>query len=258
VAIRELDVLLDIPRPCQQGFYSTGGTTANRSAVCQRCPLGLTTQETQSTSADDCSLCVAGRGGIGCNLCDYGTWSSTASSPSEGCQPCSSGAVSSRGANSPADCLPGMNDPYGDVFNVNDDNLWEDRPAAITFDSCQTACMADDSCIQARFSARVSSCQHLQEDAAGSQLFGYKAGRGADYGFFRIAASTSIGVAVGTSKTGLTQQQCVDACNGVGECEAVSFVASGSCKLLASELDGEWKALVHLVGRKLFSDQFVS
>jgi len=248
-------VALNIPKPCDKGYFSTGGTEENRNAVCQLCPTGFTTQEAESETSDECSLCQAGRGGDGCGLCPYDTWSSGQTSPGDGCQGCASGAVSSRGASSPDECIPAMDAPTRDIFHLGDDSLWEDDLSAGSFGSCQATCRFDESCMQMRYSEATGSCQLLKEDPSGSQLVGFKAARGGDYAFYTLAETTVIGVQVDSVRTGLTQKQCMDTCSRLGNCEAVSFVtASGTCKLLTSELDSDWSGMVHFSGSKLYSD----
>eukprot|EP00775_Hariotina_reticulata_P003781 gene3781-4040_t len=189
----ELDVALNIPKPCDKGFYSTGGTVENRNAVCEQCPDGFTTQESESTTSDECSLCEAGRGGDGCGLCAYDTWSSGQTSPSDGCSSCASGAVSARGASSPDECLPAMDAPNRDIFHLADDSLWEDDTSS-SFSSCQATCRFDESCMQMRFSEGTGSCQLLKETPSGTQLVGFKASFGVDYAFYNLDESTVIGV----------------------------------------------------------------
>lgn len=56
-----MDKVLNLAKPCDQGFYSPGGTLDDTGAVCIPCPPGYTTQTAESTSHYECNggLCMS-------------------------------------------------------------------------------------------------------------------------------------------------------------------------------------------------------
>lgn len=49
-----MDQKANMPRPCDKGSWSSGGTLKDPNGKCVACPTGYTTQLDQSTKAADC------------------------------------------------------------------------------------------------------------------------------------------------------------------------------------------------------------
>lgn len=95
---------------CQVGFYSEGGTLSAPKAACTQCPSGLTTPSVGATSDGACTviICDTGKGGLNCQTCPNGTFSSggNLTVPKPDCQNCPAGTwTSASGSNSSSACV---------------------------------------------------------------------------------------------------------------------------------------------------------
>jgi hypothetical protein len=50
-----MDLALNLPKPCDLGSYSTGGTLEAPNGTCRPCPPGYTTQTDQSVGDWECN-----------------------------------------------------------------------------------------------------------------------------------------------------------------------------------------------------------
>lgn len=50
-----MDTALNLPKPCDLGSFSTGGSLADPGGVCRPCPPGYTTQTDQSIAEWECN-----------------------------------------------------------------------------------------------------------------------------------------------------------------------------------------------------------
>eukprot|EP00775_Hariotina_reticulata_P003780 gene3780-4039_t len=254
-----LDPASDPPlvKPCDPGFYSTGGNTSFPNAVCEACPAGYTTQEAASTAATDCSFCQTGRGGGSCSLCPYDTYSSTAIPVDQPCTSCPADYVSVRGATDSGMCYQAMQSPNRDYFTLSDDTAWVTEAASISATACELACQGDATCLQYRFTTDpdTPTCQLLRESAAGTQQVGFKVAGGVDYAVFRLPDSLFFGRQLGSLFVQPNRAACIAQCNGNSDCEAFSFIeTSGDCKMITSDFDPAWRGKFHVLGNRLNSD----
>ncbi|WIA42282.1 hypothetical protein OEZ86_008296 [Tetradesmus obliquus] len=259
-----MDTALNLPKPCDLGSFSAGGSLADPGCVCRPCPPGYTTQTDQSIAEWECNVCIAGHGSASCSYCPYDTFSTGGHHTELNCWPCPAGTTSSRMAEDDTRCLATMVDADNDYFPLSDETKWMPQAGVESGMVCNRACDDSAACILYRFSSNVNgppACQLLLEDPAGQQLIGLKAGGGMDYVMYTIDENLAVGVLL-AEHADKTPEQCMAACATNG-CELVSMAlpnmpdAPGPCKLYKSVSDADWVGMHHVQGNKLFSDGFV-
>ena len=244
---------LTAPEPCDKGTWSAGGDAITPApTTCTPCGTGLTTQEDEATSADECSVCAAGYGGDDCERCPVDTYSFGGLTKGTACTPCDTNTVSSKGATDSNQCYADLVDPTRDYFTTSNDTVgWTSQAGVATLSDCEQACRTTSGCIQYRWKeATPSSCDLMLEAASGTSL-ALKVKGGVDYVNYKLDASLSFGKLIDT-RTLDTLSACTAACTSNGDCEAVLF-AGNSCRLVTSELDPDYVGKYRLVGAKLAS-----
>lgn len=154
-------------------MYSTEG-----SSSCTACPTGFTTEASGASSAADCSLCIAGRGGSSCSLCTSGTYAVGEDDSSVDCAACPSSTtfmfqfpgvsdddfvyrastVSAVGSTSSAGCVAAYAQVTDDAPLTVTGNVGMTVASGVsTLAGCVTACEAN-SCQFLNFDYSTSSC----------------------------------------------------------------------------------------------------
>lgn len=150
-------------------------------------------------------------------------------------------------------CYSEFIDPEKDVFSVNE-TAWSAPTGDVTVAGCQAACSASaDACITYRWDPSAHVCELLLEDAAGTAQLGFKISNGVDNVIYKIDNSLVFGVPVGSDSHVADLNACVAACKANNDCEAFVYSA-GVCGLRASELDGTYTGMVHVIGSHLKYD----
>jgi hypothetical protein len=244
-----------IPYPCDKGTYSTGGTEAAPNAACTVCPAGYSTQEDESTNADECAICKPGHGGAGCAVCPVGTFASGGAKVGDACQDCAVGSTSKSGATQSQQCYSKYIDARNDVYNVADEGAWTAADAAVnTATACQALCT--DSCVMYKFTGADGSgkCSTYAETASGATVqVGFKIGNGDDYAVWGTAQK--VGAALAVQPTGVADEAaCKAACSASSECEVYNWGGT-TCSLTKSELEEASISMFQVVGSKLFSNR---
>lgn len=257
-----MDTAVMLPKPCDRGTYSIGGTAENPNGECVQCRTGLTTQEAEATSEDECNMCQPGFGQDGCTPCPHNTFSQGGLLDGQACQSCATGSVSARMTPSSDLCYPNMQLPNWDVFRLSNDSYWQTLPVT-TSGACSYDCAGNSSCIMYRFGGPTGSeCQVLYEDRSASPAnqLGFKLPPyGMDYALYAVPAGLTAGKLL-SDEGDVTLQQCIQRCTWLGACEVISFprdAETGSCKLFGSEMDVDYTSMWHVEGTALYSDRQV-
>jgi hypothetical protein len=248
-----------IPAPCDKGTYSTGGTEAAPNATCTACGTGFSTQEDESTSADECAVCAPGYGGAGCAQCGYGFFASGGGKVGDDCSACAAGSTSRKGATQSQQCYSTLIDARNDVFNLADEAAWTDN-AATTGATCGSACTDLDTCVMYKFIVNeagdgTGKCSLLSEAATPTHTVGFKIGNGDDYSVWGLTQSVGAALEPMPAAAGAadTEAKCKDACTAASECEVYVW-QSGTCTLTKSELEEAAISMFQVRGAKLYSD----
>eukprot|EP00882_Tetradesmus_deserticola_P003863 GHRQ01004087.1.p1 GENE.GHRQ01004087.1~~GHRQ01004087.1.p1 ORF type:complete len:520 (+),score=107.65 GHRQ01004087.1:1239-2798(+) len=259
-----MDLALGLPKPCDLGSYSAGGTLEAPGGACTPCPPGYNTQTDQAVGAWECNVCTAGHGGATCGVCPYNTYSTGGHHMEINCWACPAGTTSSRMAEDDTQCYATMVDADKDYFSLSDGSKWTVQAGVASGLACRSACDANTACVLYRFSSNINgspACQLLLEDPAGQQVIGLKAGGGMDYVMYTVDEDLIVGEPL-QQHASKTPEECMVACAKNG-CELVSLAlpnmpdSPGSCKLYMSAQDADWVGMHHVQGSKLFSDGFV-
>ncbi|KAF6264075.1 hypothetical protein COO60DRAFT_270687 [Scenedesmus sp. NREL 46B-D3] len=259
-----MDLAIGLPKPCDLGSYSVGGSLEAPGATCTPCPPGFTTQTDQSVADWECNVCTAGHGGGTCGACPHDTYSTGGHHFELNCWPCPAGTTSSRMAEDDTHCHATMVAADNDFFPLSDDSRWILQADVGSALACRNACDDNAACVLYRFSSNVDglpACQLLLEDAAGQQVVGLKAGGGMDFVMYTLDEDLVVGELL-QEHASKTPEECMAACATNG-CELVSLAlpnmpdSPGLCKLYRSAQDGDWVGMHHVQGSKLFSDGFV-
>ncbi|WIA20328.1 hypothetical protein OEZ85_006160 [Tetradesmus obliquus] len=257
-----MDIHFGIPKPCDVGTYSTGGTTDTPNAECVPCPAGLTTQKDEADSEEDCDVCVAGHGGANCTACPYDTFSTGVHKRGDACMPCAPHTVSARGSRHNSECLPELVDSDNDYFPLSNDSAWDNHDGVDSALDCGMLCVSDSACVMYRYSTDVllRKCQLLLEAPDGGQAIALKAdSAGTGYAVYRVDANLKVGVRL-SDEGSKTPEECMKACSGTNACELAALDAAalpgsaGPCVLYGSTLDSDWVGMYHVHGSKLFAD----
>jgi hypothetical protein len=248
-----------IPEPCDKGTYSTGGTEGAPNATCTACSTGYSTQEDESTTADECAVCAPGYGGAGCAQCGYGTFASGGAKVGDACQDCATGSTSRRGATQSQQCYSKLIDARNDVFNLANEAAWTNN-AATTGATCGDACTASATCVMYKFIVNEAGdgsgkCSLLSEASTVTHTVGFKIGNGDDYSVWGLDQSVGAALSPMPGAAGLadTEAKCKDACTAASECEVYVW-ASNACSLTKSELEEASISMFQVRGAKLYSD----
>uniref|UniRef100_A0A383V609 Tyrosine-protein kinase ephrin type A/B receptor-like domain-containing protein n=1 Tax=Tetradesmus obliquus TaxID=3088 RepID=A0A383V609_TETOB len=257
-----MDTSNGIPAPCDKGSYSVGGTEAAPNATCTSCPPGFTTQEDESTTADECTVCKAGFGGANCDVCPYNTFASGGAKAADDspCVACASNAVSKRGATQVQQCYSSTVDARNDVFNVADEAAWVVATNVKTGAGCSSACTGSASCVMYKFVGQDNDpnavCSTYAEATGTDAAFnvGFKIGNGDDYAVW--GSKYKVGAAIATPAAA-TEAACLAECSANAECEVYNWdaAASNKCTLTKSELEESALSMFQVRGAKLFSDR---
>jgi hypothetical protein len=249
----------NIPVPCDKGFYSTGGTEAARNGVCTPCGNGLTTQEDEATSADECNICAPGHGGENCVQCDYGTYAAGGAKSGSDCAPCASGSTSKRGASQSQQCYSNLIDARSDIFQLDDETKWASNPAT-SGAGCGAACVANADCVMYKFVVNsvgdgTGKCYLLTEASSPTHKVGFKIGNGDDYSVWGLTQSVGAALSPQPNAAGSanTEELCKDACTAAAACEVYIFSGT-TCTLAASELEQDQISMFQVRGDHLYSD----
>ncbi|WIA40625.1 hypothetical protein OEZ86_013961 [Tetradesmus obliquus] len=257
-----MDINFGIPKPCDVGTYSTGGTTDTPNAECVPCPAGFTTQKDEADSEEDCDVCVAGHGGANCTACPFDTFSTGVHKRGDACMRCAPHTVAARGSRHNSECLPELVDSDNDYFPLSNDSAWDDHDGVDSALDCGQLCISDSTCVMYRYSTDVHlrKCQLLLEVPDGGQAIALKAdSAGTGYAVYRVDASLKVGVRL-SDEGSKTPEECMKACSGANACELGAMDAAalpdsaGPCVLYGSTLDSDWVGMYHVHGSKLFSD----
>jgi hypothetical protein len=249
-----------IPAPCDKGTYSTGGTEAAPNATCTACGTGFSTQEDESTSADECAVCAPGYGGAGCAQCSYGFFASGGGKVGNDCAACAAGSTSRKGATQSQQCYSTLIDARNDVFNLADEAAWTDN-AATTGATCGSACTRLATCVMYKFIVNKAGdgsgkCSLLIEEITNpSYKIGFKIGNGDDYSVWGL--TQSVGAALPKQPTGVaSESECLAACTAVAVCELYIWPVTGGLAytLAASELEESAISMFQVRGDHLYSD----
>jgi len=136
-----------------------------------------------------------------------------------------------------------------DYFTLSSSDKWTNltlnATAGVTCLSLMEACRNSSTCIQMRVANDYTSCQMYSSNPSGSTTFSYKVGQGMDYVRYKITGADLANVIATPAASTLTA--CEFACSASQNCEGVMFTAStSSCRMVASELDGEYMGVVHV------------
>eukprot|EP00775_Hariotina_reticulata_P009036 gene9036-9207_t len=221
---KAMDVDRMLPKPCDKGTFSIGGTRNNSFGQCTPCPAGFTTPDDESNRP--------GHGGDSCKPCRVGTFTFGSQAAGDDCRPCPGGHTSAKGAESNADCVavwPLSDASYIDLLPLSNDSAWLDVEIGNNTDvACKRRC--GSGCIMYRYfyaddATGISSrCQIFKEINSTSQQWSnrsalafkaYGSGVVIDYAFYYVPASLIVGELV-EDKGLISLPECLDACTRLG------------------------------------------
>lgn len=248
-----MDTVRGIPKPCDKGTYSIGGTDSAPNATCTACPTGFTTQEQEAESADECAVCAAGYGGTGCSGCTYGSFSYGGTADS--CTACATGSTSRRRASEVNMCFNILIDAVKDIF----DGTAYVSVTATDGTDCANQCKDSTTCVAFKYTA--GACSVVNIDATSTSAMAFKVNGGVDYAVYPVASTLGASLGAASSKT---WEACAADCTANGACEAVSYpvdattgvplTGSNNCQLFTSELAADYNGMFAVRGNRLYSD----